>query len=254
MLALTVDLKVWFPVPFYPLVFGLLFDLLSKLVMVGSLSFCLGLLKGDLPSSVFSYRLCFKIIHLMLLHLLILLKLKLLQKHVLHGLVLLLPSLLILILRLEKWLPTIIPFFNQVLKLLLSLLVVINKDAAALPLNRRGLKSVGVQVLKGKTGMQGRNWSVPIEICISFPLNRSLLNVIVSIFLLLLELHGLLQLIIINSLECVPVVLAGIVINLDLLNDSRIDLLPQLLAMMLLIGIVHSIDLLHAVFYFRRMW
>lgn len=76
---------------------------------------------------------------------------------------------------------------------------------------------------------------------------------VVSVFLVLLKLHGLLQFIIINGFECIPVVLAGIVINLDLLNDPRIDFLPQLLAMVLLVCVVHPVDLLHAVFYFRRM-
>lgn len=76
---------------------------------------------------------------------------------------------------------------------------------------------------------------------------------IVSIFLLLLKLHRLLEFIIINGFESIPVVLAGVLIDLDLLNDPRIDFFSQLLAMMLLICIVHPVDLLHAVFYFRRM-
>ena len=151
--ALTVYLKVGFPVPFYPLVFSLLLDLLTQLEMVGSLTFCLSLLIGYLPYPVFSHRLSFKTTHLIFLDFLIFLQLKLLHEHVLHDLVLLLPSLLILILRPEKRLPTIIPFFNQVLKLPLSLLVVIDKGAFALRSDRRGLNGVGEQVLEGKGGM-----------------------------------------------------------------------------------------------------
>lgn len=119
--AFAVYLKVGFPVPFYPLDFGLLLDLLAQLEMVGSFTFCLSLLIGHLPSPVFSDRLSFEVMHLVLLHFLIFLQLKLLQEHVLHYLVLLLPSLLILILRPEERLPTIILFFNQVLKLPMSL-------------------------------------------------------------------------------------------------------------------------------------
>lgn len=153
MSALTVDLEVGFPVAFYSLVFGLYLDLLAQLVMIGPLLCCLRLLIGNLSSSVFPDRLCFLTMHLILVHLLVFLQLKLLQEHVLHDLVLFLPPLLILILGLEKRLPTIIPFINQVLKFPLPLLVVINKDAVALRSDGRGLKSVGVQVLKGKTGI-----------------------------------------------------------------------------------------------------
>lgn len=101
--------------------------------------------------------------------------------------------------------------------------------------------------------MQGRNRSVSIEAGIAFPLSWSVLHMILSIFLVLLKLHSLLEFIIINGFECIPVVLTGVMIDLDLLNDLRIDFFSQLLAMMLLICVIHPVDVLHEVFYFRRM-
>lgn len=130
--AFAVYLEVGFPVPFNPLDFGLLLDLLTKLKMIGSFTFSLSLLIGHLPSPVFSDGLSFEVMHLILLHFLIFLQLKLLQEYILHDLVLLLPFFLILILRPEERLPTIIPFINQVLKLPMPLLIVINEGSLAL--------------------------------------------------------------------------------------------------------------------------
>ena len=253
MSAFAIHFEIGFPVPLNPLYFCLLFDLLAQLKMVSSFTFRLSLFISHLSFPVFSYRLNFEIMHLILLHLLIFLQLKLLQEDILHDLALLLPSLLILVLRPEERLPTIIPFFNQMLKFPFSLLIIIHKGTLALSSDRGGLNGVSIDVLEGKSGMQGRNRSVSIEAGIAFPLSWRVLRMIVSIFLLLLKLHSLLEFIIINGFECVPVVLAGVVINLDLLNDLRIDFLSQLLAMMLLICVIHPVDFLHAVFYFRRM-
>jgi len=69
----------------------------------------------------------------------------------------------------------------------------------------------------------------------------------------LLELDSLLKLIMIDGLKCILVIQAWILVDLDGLNDPWINLLSKLLAMMLLIGIIHPMDLIHHLYSIGRI-
>ena len=69
----------------------------------------------------------------------------------------------------------------------------------------------------------------------------------------LLDLDSLLKLIMIDGLKCILVIQAWILVDLDGLNDPWINLLSKLLAMMLLIGKIHPIDLFHQLYSIGRI-
>lgn len=183
---------------------------------------------------------------LVILHFAVFLHLQLLHQSIFHHLALLLLPALILVLGPEERMTAIQSALDVLIEPFSTLLIIILKKTATCLSNLQGL-SVFTQSLKwDEGGLQIRRGRIPVKATLAELGDGQVLQVLlVPHNFLLLKSDGLLQLVIIDCLECVLVVEAGILTHLYGLNDPGIDLLSKLLLMVFFIGVIDPIDFLH---------